>query len=193
MNPIKQFRLQLGMTQTDLADLAGISQQGVLRYEQSLYEEPSSKLVTALAEAMDYAGITPEYDPSDPMTGHTRNLLIGLYKTNRLEIQREAARYFSKYYPVMSHGMEHPFITWRTHILGTSSRMKFCILLAVHPAVVAEYEKGKRPYMPALLKDALVAAGVGNELLGELDHAGSIYYDRVKHDKTLKTRGKVKL
>jgi len=174
-NPIKELRTQLALTQTELADLSGISQQGVLRYEQSLYEEPSEKLVDALVEL--------EYPRSPASQDTLRKWIIDRYKTDRVQIQQSAARLFQNPPLILINSHEHPFITWRSKCLGTSSRMKFCILLAVHPGTVAEYEKGRRRYMPRQLREALLNAAVGKGTLDRLDHAGALYYDDMRHKK----------
>lgn len=187
MNPIKELRNQLGLTQQDLANLAGISQQGVLRYEQSLYEEPSDKLVNTLVNTVSAHELSLEgtelsqYSGPAPTPGDLRNAIIEAYTANRLEVQREAEYLFRHPHNVTRIGNQHPFETWRTKVLDSGSRMKFCILLAVHPSVVAEYEKGRRRYIPRSLREALLTAGVGNNLLSDLDYAGSLYYDDVRH------------
>lgn len=171
MNPIKRIREEHGLTQEQLADLAGITQQGILRYEQSLYENPSPKVVDALLDLQE-----PGSDPGSPKA---RNVIIDAYKANRHQIQLSAARFFTYSHPITSHGWEHPFITWRTKSINDPSRMRFCILLAVHPSTVAEYEKGKRRYLPNQLRQALITAGVGNDTLERLDYAGAIWHDSV--------------
>ena len=147
-----------------------------------MYEHPSVKLVTALAQEAEYQGLYPTQ-------GEAENAIIQRYKAHRHWIQTSADRYFKRYYPVISHAAEHPFITWRTNVLGTPSRMKFCIILALHPAPVGEYEKARRAYMPAQLVDALRTAGVGDKQLTDLNIAGALYYDRMKHtNKRFKVR-----
>ena len=188
LNPIKELRNRLDLTQQDLANLAGISQQGVLRYEQSLYEEPSDKLVDTLCTELALRGLSPTNDPelgeylgSWSTPTDLRNSIIRRYQENRLQIQQDAAYLFRYSHPVTRFANEHPFETWRAKVLDSRSRMRFCILLAVHPSVVAEYEKGKRRYIPRSLREAHSNAGVGNNLLTDLDYAGSIFYDDLKH------------
>lgn len=179
MNPIKELRNQLNLTQSDLADLSGVSSQGILRYEQSLYEEPSSRIVDALV------AIHAQITGSDPPPGEVRKWLIEQYRANRREIQINSSHLFRHPHDVITKPNEHPFVTWRTAVLDSPSRMRFCTLLAIHPSPLAEYEKGHRRYMPRMLTEALSTASVGKDLLERLNYAGSIYYDDIKHGRIL--------
>ena len=160
-NPIKKLRQEQNLTQKALAEQAGISPTAVLRYEQGLYQEISPKITKALE------------DETLPLR----------YRLWRLKHQQDAERYFKELPQLTIKPGEHPFETFRktitTRAVGKDSRVSFCILLAIHPSVVAEYEKGKQMHMPGLIREALNTAGVPGLYLNSLDQFGAIYHDRI--------------
>lgn len=168
-NPIKELRLERGMTQKELAELAGMTPHGLLRYEQGLYENLSNNLLTTIS---DHFGFTPE----------DHSLFIQQYDAFRLEIQRNASIYMDNPPPVQISPNHHPFETFRDHVtlraVGTKSRIRFCILLAVNPAVVLNYDKGKQGPMPSLISEALKTANLDERYLEMLNIYGQLWHER---------------
>jgi hypothetical protein len=166
MNPIKELRRKHNLTQRSLAEQAGISPTAVLRYEQGLYEQISEKIVDALAE----------HEPN------CRMYIRASYLEWRFNHQKEATKYFNPLPALAVLSDEHPFVTFRrsitTRAVGKDSRVSFCILLAIHPSVVLDYEAGKQEHMPNLIQQALANAGVSARYINSLDQLGGVYYDR---------------
>lgn len=165
MNPIKALRRQHNITQRDLAEQAGISPTALLRYEQGIYENLSDKIAIALERYND------------------ENVdLYQAYKEWRFTYQYSASKYVHPLPNLQVHPNEHPFTTWRktvtTRAVGKDSRISFCILLAVHPSVVLDYEAAKQAHMPNLIAAALQKAGVPDNYISNLDALGKVYYDR---------------
>ena len=50
INPLKRERLLWGLTQDQLAKIAGVTHDNVVRNEQGLFNNPSPKLLSALCE-----------------------------------------------------------------------------------------------------------------------------------------------
>jgi transcriptional regulator with XRE-family HTH domain len=165
-NPIKQLRESHNITQQQLATEASTSTLAVLRYEQGLYDEPSQKIVTALAVLTD----TP------PTT------LTQAYHEWRRDLRQENSIYFENPPPLSVRPDEHPFVTFRktitTRAVGKDSRMAFCILLAIHPSKVSEYEKGMQAHIPRLILDSLIDVGLKPYYIEGLDQLGVVYHDR---------------
>ena len=168
INPIKTFRQLHNLTQRSLAEQAGMSPTAVLRYEQGLYQELSEKISGVFTSLDEEAANLPE-----------------AYRTWRKAHQLEAKRYINPLPNLMVISGEHPFTTWRrtvtTRAVGKDSRVSFCILLAIHPGVVLEYEKGKQRHMPHLIKEALINAGASETYVKSLDDLGAIYHDRLSN------------
>lgn len=166
-NPIKRVRTNHNMTQRSLAEQAGISPTAVLRYEQGLYEKLSDKINNVLKELDDT---------------QMSKMLPELYVLWREDVQLHAKPYFIPLPNLAVNLNEHPFTTFRrtvtTRAVGKDSRISFCILLAIHPSVVLDYEAGKQEHMPNLIKEALLVAGVPAEYIHSLDQLGGVYYDR---------------
>lgn len=160
-NPIKKLRQELNLTQKALAEQAGISPTAVLRYEQGLYQEISPKITKVLED----------------------DNLPKRYHLWRLVHQQSAEEYFKELPQLTIKPGEHPFETFRKTVtsraVGKDSRVSFCILLAIHPSVVAEYEKAKQMHMPRLIQEALDTAGVPDTYINSLDQFGAIYYERL--------------
>ncbi len=164
INPIKEVRTRHGISQRQVAHLSGMSAQAVMRYEQALYENLSMKLATAVGELDD---LSPSVVCSD-------------YSYYREEVQVSAN--LTECPPIRFIAGEHPFLTFRTEVLRSKglneSRMAFCILLAIHPATVLEYDSGRTRTMPALIERALVTAGMDTEVIETLKTFGELWYER---------------
>lgn len=165
-NIIKRARLSRSITQREVARLADMSPQAVMRYEQGLYENLSMKLLNAISELIDIPRVVIETD----------------YDSYRDWKQKAAGQYLQQPPPLYFNEALHPFKNFRQRLtsgaVGNESRMAFCILLAVHPATVAEYDEGKVKSMPALIERALKNAGLSDEYLKSLQELGEIWYER---------------
>jgi hypothetical protein len=138
-----------------------MSALAVMRYEQGLYLNPSKKLTNYL-EVSETA-----------------------YQAWRT-IHQESARIYFKPFPRPSLDFgQHPFVNLRQTIsqraVGTSSQMSFCVLLALHPSTVAEYEKGHLIKLPSAIRVALYNAGLSESQINELDELGRWYNERSGH------------
>lgn len=135
-----------------------MSSLAVMRYEQGLYLNPSKKLI-------DYL-----------------NVSVGAYQNWRT-MHQESARIWFKPYPNLSLAFnQHPFVNLRQTIsqraVGSNSQMSFCVLLALHPSTVAEYEKGHLVKLPSAIRVALYNAGVSESQINDLDELGRWYNER---------------
>lgn len=168
-NPLKEARLELNLTQSQLAGLADITPNALIKYEQGLYPEPSLKIITALVEAAD----------GDLL--YSTRLFNSYYDWRAQKVI--AARLFFKQHRVVNGlnptGGLNPFICWRAHHLHIASRLEFCKLLVLHPAVVQKYEEGQMRHMPDSISNTLLAVGVGKDSIDFLDYLGERYYDRI--------------
>ncbi len=164
LSPIKEVRQRHGISQIELASLADMSAQAVMRYEQSVYDKISLKLAQALAdlEQCPVGEIEVRYD----LHRHEVQVYANLTITPPLRIALG----------------EHPFETFRKDVMRAKglkeSRMAFCILLAIHPAVVSEYDSGRTRQMPALIDRALNNAGMPYALIETLNTFGELWYER---------------
>lgn len=138
-NPLKQARLNLGLTQKELAFHLAMTPGAVLKYEQGLYEQPSQKLVEYLA-----------YDDEEA------DLLVLDYHSWRCRKRRSVnlpalgALSFSKDF--------HPMETYRNSL--QKSPQGFCVMLCIHPGSYADYESGHLSNMPRSLSEALSDGGL---------------------------------
>lgn len=163
IHPFKALREHHNITQEQLANAAGTTSQSILRYEQGLYEKPSEKIIDALVK----------------LSGVAAPKLLLRYEYWRLAHQERAAPVFAANRPLLVKAGEHPFVTFRSS-LGYESRMAFCKLLAIHPSVVAEYEKGNQKHIPRMIKNALINGGCRRITVDQLDQFGVIYYERIR-------------
>jgi transcriptional regulator with XRE-family HTH domain len=169
-NPIKEARLDLNLTQHELASRAMMTPNALIKYEQGLYPEVSTKIITALAWALD-----------QDLTSYSA-VLSKAYKNWRVDKLLDARIFFRHNTEVRGlnpTGGVNPFVCWRTHHLHISSRLEFCKLLVLHPAVVQKYEQGEMRQMPESLYKTLLIVGVTKDSLDYLDILGERYYDRI--------------
>lgn len=167
-NPIKSARLARGLSQRGLANLASMSPHALLRYEQGLYEHISPALLETICLQFDLDAATVAHD----------------YNVFRMETQRSAHEWMrdSDLTPIQISPDVHPFVSFREGVtlraVGRTSRIRFCILLAINPAVVLNYDNGRQGPMPTLIREALINAGLKDEYLKKLDIYGQLWHER---------------
>ena len=152
------------VTQEIIANAAGVTRMAITKYEQYLYANLPSKLAHAYAICDPYGRPPVEFQD--------------IYLKEKRDIQL-AARSVCMPPPFIAiNSDKSPFLRFREEINIRSghdpgSRIAFCKTLAVHPHVVAEYEKRKsreRP-MPPIIKDALKMAGLSEDYCLKLEMA----------------------
>lgn len=166
-NPLKSTRLTLGLSQAQLAKLANVSPGAILKYEQGLYQEPSTKILRTLASVgedqdftVDLASITNSY--------HHWRLL-----------HQAAQRWlFEDIRSLKFNNSVHPFRTLRHNVGHGYTLQGFAVLLAVHPSTIQTYDNTKVKWMPSVIKSALETAGCRAQLIMEIDNKGSEFYIR---------------
>jgi len=170
-NPLKEARLSLNLTQSELASQANITPNALIKYEQGLYPEPSPKILTALTTALDQDSDYP-------------GVLTKAYYNWRMDKLLDARVVFRHNHVVRGlhpTGGISPFVCWRLYHLHISSRLEFCKLLVLHPAVVQKYEEGQMRTMPVSLYETLVLVGIEKDSVDYLKLLGERHYDRLHH------------
>jgi transcriptional regulator with XRE-family HTH domain len=170
-NPLKRIRTSLGLSQKKLAELAGVTPQSVLKYEQGLYQEPSDNIITALLTEAEEQGT-----PFSLLKLHQD------YKKWRTTHQEAQQWIFDRIYTLPISADEHPFKTFRKKLYNPHSSegytvQGFAVLLALHPATVTEYDAGRVRNMPSIIREALERAGCRTNIISDLDEFGGFYYD----------------
>lgn len=155
INPLKAERVQLNLTQAQLAKYADMSQNAIVKFEHGLYAEPSSSIISALFRVS-----LTRFQVSSSDFINYRDLITVAYKKWRVNKIRAARsvifkgrQYGSLPRPV---GL-HPFADWRINYLGVTSQMELCKLLCLHPSILSQYESGRTFSMPHEIKFALNA------------------------------------
>lgn len=133
---LRDIREEHGLSMQKLADLAGMSEQAIYRYEQGVYMYPSIMYISALSKLTD----TPSQD------------LIATYnarrKSNRASfksrIDRIPERKLTEMLEQSRQPELHPFKRFRGHLLlalnERPSDMNFSVLTSFHPAQLHRYE-----------------------------------------------------
>lgn len=173
INPLKEARLDRNLTQAQLAKLAGMSSNAVVKYEHGLYSLPSDNIIHALWE----------WDRNKLKTGIPYQefwaSLCEKYQAWRVHKKTHAnSTLTSRGFTIPPNTTAHPLTIWRI-CLGLNSQMEFCKLLAIHPSIMSQYESGKTRSMPTELHDSLTMASVGSDFIDYLDTRGEEYHDRL--------------
>lgn len=171
VNPLKRIRTSLGISQKKLAELAQVTPQSVLKYEQGLYQEPSANIITALLSEAEEQG-----------TPFSLTELYKDYADWRVTHQKAQQWIFDRIYSLPISADEHPFKTFRKKLYNPISPegysvQGFAVLLALHPATVTEYDSGRVRHMPSIIREALERAGCRTNIISDLDEFGGFYYD----------------
>lgn len=166
-NPLKKLRNKYSVTQYELANLAGVSPQAVVKYEQGLYQDPSDKIVDAL--------IKIAADHNEDITFLS---VYDAYQSWRLTHQRAQRWRFDELRTIPYRKNEHPFVSLRRAVGHGYTCQGFAVLLALHPATVSNYNSGRVRVMPSIIREALERAGCRGSLINEVDTFGQHYFDR---------------
>lgn len=145
LNPLKALRLSAGWTQQELADFGGITRHAVLRTEQGVYALPPPAILSVFSQRLPGSSIP---------------YLETEYKAWQRRMRQATSRLMPDAPGISGAATSSQFRDWRIFTLGISSRMEFCRLFCVHPAVVEKYEKGQQARMPDQLQEALTDAGL---------------------------------
>jgi transcriptional regulator with XRE-family HTH domain len=164
-NPLKLRRLNANYTQDQLASLAGVTHDNIIRNEQGLFNKPSPRVLTAITRI----------DPSN-----TDRVRILKEYTNWIAWRRrqEPVRSFVRRqisFPQAEKLNNHPFLLWRMAVYP-SSRIEFCKILCLHPATLLKYETVKQRPMPSQIYNALIEAGTDKKFVEKLAKLGSEYF-----------------
>jgi DNA-binding XRE family transcriptional regulator len=142
-HPYSILRKEYKLSQTDIARVAGISPQTVMRTEQGLYATPSAKLVSALMEAC------PGTDENSLISDHL-NWVTRIRVKNYGHI-REGVELYNV-------GGTLPFYKY-----FSASVAGFCKLLCVQLSIVQRWNfEGA---MPPIVYDAMRESGVESSVL----------------------------
>lgn len=181
----RDIRERHGVTQPELASLAGMTTHGVLRYEQGLYAKPSIKYLHALSEISEYSVQELEHS----YRWHRNNRI---YETTKLfstilevpdrreEILQTVLRIAEVNNRLaLPDKPSHPFAMFRTRLCAAVgeplSQIHFCILTCIHPSYLDNFEKGKTARVPRHLSEILVNAGLTKADIDRLNDASKRY------------------
>lgn len=143
VHPFKKIRWANGLTQNQLAEIADVTNQVVLRSEQGLYNIPSPKLTYAISklelEALPVAELNSIY--------RSWQKIHRLY--HRVKVQS----------PVDKWKLSGLIITMPEfrRVMGQPSVLGLCKLLCVHPSQIDRYTKrgGSLFFLQEALRDVL--------------------------------------
>src|SRR5438105_2242707 len=124
MNPVKQIRKRLGLTQEALSELIDIHPQAILLNEQGVYP-------TVLPRILDYFE-TQGFDRTET------NLQYAEYVHLKRQEIREHLNWEGFEWKAFDTNGQHPFITFRESF--GMSRMMFAKQFCVHPAYLYKLE-----------------------------------------------------
>lgn len=145
-NPLRSLRRRQGWTQRELAEFSGVTRHAVLRTEQGVYALPPPAILSAISQRLPDSSVPYLEEAYRRWQTQQRILVRAHLFSDAPGIPREAT--------------SSEFLNYRIFTLGLTSRMEFCRLFCVHPAVVEKYEKRQQLSMPDQLQQALSEAGL---------------------------------
>lgn len=158
---LRAMRTERGLSQIDLAMEAGVSRHSILRMEQLCYPTPLPHVIQALSD----------------ITGVSEKELVAQYQSN-VASNRELAKVTYFYdaqilWTALRFAKEattkHPFMVWRETVMRSvgeaTSRIHFCSVVTVHPAILDKYESFKTGF-PEQLEIALKESGIPAAMIG---------------------------
>jgi DNA-binding XRE family transcriptional regulator len=126
-NPIKRLRVQLRLTQTELAVKAQVTRQVVVLSEQGLYAHPPAKVVAAVSRA----SLTDDWT--------AESVLVANYMSWINQKRADNRHLFCKV-DLSIAKLGHRFSTLKDQVAGKNN-LAFCRALVYQPSLVREFEK----------------------------------------------------
>ena len=162
VNPLKTLREAAHCTVKEMADLADVTSQAIIRSEQGVYERPLPRLLQTLWR----------YAPESDL--HDEGVLLADYHHFQRLVRESNYGKLDELYKFPRN--KHPFVCWRVDS-GLSARISISKLFCVHPALVTKFEM--QPHLcstpPGQLVYALHESGYTKEQLQELAEAYTDY------------------
>ena len=158
-HPVRLARLQLGISQVELAKKAGVNRAAVTAIEDGRTKNPSDAILLPLASGL---GISIE-----DLRAECKQ-----FASAPIEIQAPPAVQNLMIIPPYTLGQYYKsFKQWRSEIAKTPTAL--ASMLRVNPAVVARYESGEMQAFPEVLSRKLLEAfkpyGMSAEYIVELE------------------------
>jgi transcriptional regulator with XRE-family HTH domain len=164
---LKELREELNLTQSELADQAGVSRHAILRLEQLCYPTPLPNVIHTLSDILGTSVTVLNARYVDDVRVN-RALSGEQYFYDHPYMIALAEQLIKQYANVTVNPAVHPFEQWRTAITDynglPSSRIHFSQLTSIHPATLARYESFKTGFPPPI-EVAFKAMGFPNTLL----------------------------
>lgn len=178
MNVLEKFRTTVGLTQSDIATITGLTRQSVSAIECGLWEKFPEDVHLQLKQiAQD------EFGFPWPINYLATEANYQSERVNRRVLTRQTtpiSRVLSgrggrgsvsnqSYLDAALKTGHHVFAVWRHRAVGVTSVRQFAKLIALNPEIVRAYELS-RPFgqMPASLEEALLDCGVDVDRLKRL-------------------------
>lgn len=156
MNTITRYRKDANLTEAQLATLAGVSRDYIVKLEQTVYTTPSGRILEVLSD-LCYT------TPSEILTEYTaewneKSLVIPLIEDWEVLVDEwKNARLVSDAHP---HILLRHIIAKRVGLAG--SQIKWAKWGSIHPAILSKYELGKTTRLPESIKDHLKRLGMSD-------------------------------
>ena len=152
---LKSIREDAGLSQHTVARRLNISTQHLMRIEQGVYAHLNDEVAAVYSELSRLTPTTESIGSLKEGYAHEINVRRSLVKQRlQLNVNWDDA-------PVGNFPRLREFLGW-------DSRIGFCKDLAVHPASLQHYEKGKARKLPYDLEEALVAIGTPPRIIDSL-------------------------
>ena len=151
-NVIRDLRTSAGLSQKELAELAGVTPGRVLREEQFVYERPSPAILQALSEKFEKQ-FKPEEIVQDYVFNrdrmHQQFFDDMVMSENHLGVLARCVDYAVDYYDDKN-VYRSPTKLFREHLFQhyglPDSAIKFTQYTGMHPATLSDIELGKVPW-----------------------------------------------
>lgn len=155
-HPVRLARIQAGLSQNKLAQMAGIHRSALTAIEDGRTKRPTPKLTGTLAAALQ---ISSEVLDSE-ITAWIERPLAPHLKPSAKNLMEIPPYVLPQYYK--------SFEQWRQEIAPTQTA--FASMLRINPAIVRDYESGKYLTMPDGLSGKMMQAfGLDGEYLVALE------------------------
>jgi transcriptional regulator with XRE-family HTH domain len=143
-HPIRLARLQLGLSQVQLAKSAGVNRAAITAIEDGRTKRPSQAIVSVLATGLGIEAKTLVEDVESFMQSPLTVQVPPAVENLMLIPPYTLSQYYKS------------FKQWRTEIAKTPTAL--ASMLRINPAVVARYEAGRLSGFPELLSRQLLEA-----------------------------------
>ena len=173
MRTMKEYRQSAGLTVDELAELAGVTHDLVIKFETAVFTTASPPIVEALCEKGGFSA-SEILDDYIAQRAANASLMANLVESNAPPPWQEIATKLCR--PLSTKHPHQQLREWLFDYYGlTTSAYYYCRAMGIPHSSLHKYESGKEAFLPVRLRDSLTDLHVPVRIINLVNELGYRY------------------